>query len=85
MVKIRIGSRFVVRSVDPSMRMAADVVQIVPLDIEVVIALDNLPRSFYGDPADRLMVSTSRTHKIPLATHDAAIRNSGVAAFWKAA
>jgi PIN domain nuclease of toxin-antitoxin system len=62
---------------------AADVVQILPLDVEVVIALDGLPASFHGDPADRLIVSTSRAHKIPLATHDAAIRKSRVTTLWK--
>lgn len=64
---------------------AADVVQIMPLDIEVVIALDRLPRSFHGDPADRLIVSTARAHKIPLATRDRAIRKSHVTALWSPA
>jgi PIN domain nuclease of toxin-antitoxin system len=62
---------------------AANVVQVLPLDAEVVIALDGLPASFHGDPADRLIVSTSRAHDIPLATHDAAIRKSRVATLWK--
>jgi PIN domain nuclease of toxin-antitoxin system len=62
---------------------AADVVQVTPLDIEVVIELDHLPRSFHGDPADRLIVCTSRAHKFPLATHDAAIRKSRVTTVWK--
>jgi PIN domain nuclease of toxin-antitoxin system len=62
---------------------AADVIQVVPLDVDVVIALDGLPASFHGDPADRLIVSTSRAHRLPLATHDAAIRKSRVASFWK--
>lgn len=64
---------------------AADVVQIMPLDVEVVIELDRLPRSFHGDPADRLIVSTSRAHKIPLATRDRAIRKSRVTALWSPA
>lgn len=64
---------------------AANVVQVVPLDIEVVIALDALPPSFHGDPADRLIVSTSRARQIPLATHDAAIRKSRVTTVWKPA
>jgi PIN domain nuclease of toxin-antitoxin system len=59
-------------------------VQVLPLDVEVVIALDHLPASFHGDPADRLIVSTSRAHKIPLATHDGAIRKSRVTTVWKA-
>jgi len=33
---------------------APGVVRLVPLDTEVVIALDRLPRAFRGDPADRL-------------------------------
>ena len=62
---------------------AADVIQVVPLDVEVVIALDRLPPSFHGDPVDRLIVSTSRAHRIPLATHDAAIRRSRAVALWR--
>lgn len=62
---------------------AANVVQVLPLDAEVVIALDGLPASFHGDPADRLIVSTSRAHKIPLATHDGAIRKSRVTTLWR--
>ena len=64
---------------------AADVIQVVPLDVEVVIALDGLPASFHGDPADRLIVSTARAHKIPLATHDAVIRKSRATTVWKPA
>lgn len=62
---------------------AANIVQILPLDVDVVIALDGLPASFHGDPADRLIVSTARAHKIPLATHDGPIRKSRAVTFWK--
>lgn len=62
---------------------AADVIQVVPLDVDVVIALDALPASFHGDPADRLIVSTSRAHKLALATHDAAIRKSHATTLWR--
>ena len=62
---------------------AANVVQVLPLDVEVVIALDGLPATFHGDPADRLIVATSRAHKVPLATHDGAIRKSRVTTLWK--
>jgi PIN domain nuclease of toxin-antitoxin system len=62
---------------------AAAVIEIAPLDVEVVIALDGLPPSFHGDPADRLIVATARTHRIPLATYDRVIRKSRVAAIWK--
>ncbi|HEX3477809.1 MAG TPA: type II toxin-antitoxin system VapC family toxin [Kofleriaceae bacterium] len=73
------------RSFDTWIRdaVAADVIQVVPLDVDVVIALDALPSSFHGDPADRLIVSTSRAHRLALATHDAAIRKSRVTTFWR--
>lgn len=64
---------------------AAGVVEVLPLDVEVVIALDGLPVGFHGDPADRLIVATARAHGIPLATHDRRIRTSRVVALWKPA
>ncbi len=64
---------------------AADerVIIVLPLDIEVVFALDALPASFHGDPADRLIVATARAHAMPLATRDAAIRRSRAVKIWK--
>ena len=62
---------------------ADDVVQVLPLDIDVVLALDELPASFHGDPADRLIVATARAHAFPLATHDATIRRSRVVRLWR--
>lgn len=62
----------------------AAVIEIAPLDVEVVIALNGLPASFHGDPADRLIVATARAHRIPLATHDRVIRRSRAAIIWKA-
>lgn len=61
-----------------------DVVTVLPLDPEVVIALDALPSRFHGDPADRLIVATARAHGLPLATHDRTIRKSKTVECWKA-
>ena len=63
---------------------AAAVIEIAPLDVEIVIALNGLPASFHGDPADRLIVATARAHRIPLATYDRVIRKSRAAIIWKA-
>ncbi len=63
---------------------AVGVVEIVPLDVEVVIALADLPATFHGDPADRLIVATARVHRWPLATHDRAVRTSRLVTLWKA-
>ena len=58
-------------------------ISVVPLDVNVVLALDALPPSFHGDPADRLIVATARAHAMPLATHDARIRQSRTVPLWK--
>ncbi|MCP9927824.1 type II toxin-antitoxin system VapC family toxin [Cyanobium sp. CH-040] len=59
------------------------VVQLLPLDVEVVIALQQLPEGFHGDPADRLIVGTGLAYGLQLATHDQAIRSSAVIPIWK--
>ena len=58
-------------------------ISVVPLDIAVMLALDGLPKSFHGDPADRLIVATARARKLPLATRDATIRKSRAVKLWK--
>lgn len=58
------------------------VLTILPLDRDVVIAVDGLPKRFHGDPADRLIVATALTHGLPLATRDRAIRHSRTTKLW---
>lgn len=58
-------------------------ISVLPLDVDVALALDALPVTFHGDPADRLIVATARAHAMPLATHDAVIRKSRAAQVWK--
>jgi PIN domain nuclease of toxin-antitoxin system len=60
------------------------VLTVLPLDRDVVIAVDSLPAQFHGDPADRLIVATARTHGMPLATRDRAIRRSRTTQLWSA-
>ena len=64
---------------------AADsqIVSVIPLDLETVLALDSLPHSFHGDPADRLIVATAKAHALPLATRDTRIRRSRMVRLWK--
>lgn len=66
------------------LRRAADerMITVLPIDIEVVLALDALPGSFHGDPADRMIVATALTHSLPLASHDTAIRRARLAKIW---
>ena len=62
---------------------APPMVTVLPLDIPVISALDNLPARFHGDPADRLIVATARAHRLPLATHDVRIRRARTVGLWK--
>jgi PIN domain nuclease of toxin-antitoxin system len=62
---------------------APGVVALLPLDVDVVLALDQLPQSFHGDPADRLIVATAQSHGLLIATHDRAIQASGVIPIWE--
>lgn len=57
-------------------------VAVLPLDVAVVTALNALPATFHGDPADRLIVATARAHAAALATHDVRIRRSRLARLW---
>lgn len=60
-----------------------EIVVTLPFDIDVICALRELPKSFHGDPADRLIVATARAHDMPLATHDTRIRNARLIMLWK--
>ena len=69
---------------DPWIRRmtAPDTVRILPFDADVVVSLHALPKSFHGDPADRLIVATGRAHGLSLATRDSAIRRSRLVRIW---
>jgi len=58
------------------------VIQLVPLDVSVILALNRLPESFHGDPADRIIVATARARDLSLATRDKAIRRSRAVRLW---
>jgi PIN domain nuclease of toxin-antitoxin system len=56
---------------------------IAPLDVAVVTELDQLPERFHGDPADRLIVATAKSLRLPLATHDTTIRRARLVEIWQ--
>ncbi|MCC5942739.1 MAG: type II toxin-antitoxin system VapC family toxin [Balneolaceae bacterium] len=58
-------------------------ITVLPADIAVVLAQRNLPETFHGDPADRLIAATSILSCYPLATHDQRIKKSGVCEIWE--
>ena len=50
-------------------------VQLVPLSPEIAIASTQLPQPFHKDPADQIIVATSRVLGAPLLTRDHSIRD----------
>lgn len=62
---------------------APETVTLLPMDVDVILALEGLPKSFHCDPADRIIVATARAHGLALATRDANIRRSRGTRLWK--
>jgi PIN domain nuclease of toxin-antitoxin system len=50
-------------------------IQLIPLSPEIAIESTKLPQPFHRDPADQLIVATSRVLGIPLLTMDSAIQS----------
>jgi PIN domain nuclease of toxin-antitoxin system len=62
---------------------AVDMLTILPLDADAAIEVNELPATFHGDPADRMIVATARAYDLPLVTHDEAIRKSRLVKIWR--
>ena len=60
-------------------------VRIVPVSASIAAEMAALPDSFHGDPADRLIVATSRALGVPVLTHDVRIAKSGLVRRWRVA
>ncbi len=56
-------------------------VRIVPISAAIAVETATLPQALL-DPADRIIVATSRIFGLPLLTHDRAILRSRLAARW---
>lgn len=54
-----------------------------PLTPEAAVVASYLPGEFHGDPADRMLVATARTHQLILATRDEKILAYGAQGFVK--
>ncbi len=61
---------------------APQTVRILPVTAQIAGELTRLPESFHTDPADRLIVSTSRVHGLRVLTRDQRIAESGLVRLW---
>jgi PIN domain nuclease of toxin-antitoxin system len=58
-------------------------VRVVPVSPAIAAQVAALPTSFHRDPADRIIVATSRTLDVPLLTRDTLIMRSRLVARWR--
>ncbi len=58
-------------------------VQILTITPRIAAAVAALPDSFHRDPADRLIVATSRAMGIPVLSHDRLINRSRLVTRWR--
>ena len=61
----------------------ARTVRILPITAEIAMELARLPATFRRDPADRIIVATTRVHQLPLVTLDRAILDSDLIREWR--
>jgi len=71
-------------TLDAWLAIAADPisVRVIPLSPQIAAEVARLPDTFHRDPADRLIVATSRVHGIPVLTRDREIAKSGLVRLW---
>ena len=60
----------------------ATTLALAPLDLGVVLALQDIPRHEVPDLPDRVIAATAWHYGVPLVTRDRAIRASGVETIW---
>ena len=58
-------------------------VEIVPISARIAAEVARLPETFHRDPADRVIVATSRALRAPVLTHDERIRRSRLVSLWR--
>jgi PIN domain nuclease of toxin-antitoxin system len=60
-------------------------VRLLPITTGIAAESATLPDSFHRDPADRIIVATSRVHRVPVLTNDDLIRRSRLVTRWRPA
>lgn len=71
------------RSLESWLPRAAAAVKSWPITPSIAAEVARLPSTFHRDPADRLIVGTSRTGGWPLVTYDRRIIDSGLVRLWR--
>jgi PIN domain nuclease of toxin-antitoxin system len=65
-----------------SLNMDETTLDLAPLDLGVVLALQKIARSDVPDMPDRIIAATASFHCVPLVTRDRQIRSCGIETIW---
>jgi PIN domain nuclease of toxin-antitoxin system len=81
---VSLGRLVLKTTLEAWLAIAADAgtVRVVPITPHIAAELARLPDDFQRDPADRLIIATSRVHGIPVLTRDKAMSKSGLVRLW---
>lgn len=60
----------------------ASSLRLLPLDLQVALAIREIPRELVPDMPDRIIAATASSRHLPLVTKDARIRDSGIPTIW---
>ena len=73
--KVEIGKLILNRNINEWLELSLSYPGVTPIDLslEIIVESTKLPGSFHKDPADQLIVATSRVLDIPLLTADSKI------------
>jgi PIN domain nuclease of toxin-antitoxin system len=73
------------RSLESWLQLATNprTVKVWPITASIAAEVAKLPDTFPRDPADRLIVATSRNRGAPLLTHDQRVIDSGLVSLWR--
>ena len=58
-------------------------VRVIAVSPRIAAEVARLPETFHRDPADRIIVATSRVHRMPVLTHDDRILTSRLISAWR--
>ncbi|MCB8942363.1 MAG: type II toxin-antitoxin system VapC family toxin [Ardenticatenaceae bacterium] len=84
-IKVQLGKLRLARPLPEIIRhqQEQNQLQVLPITLPVVYALDNLPLNNHRDPFDRLLIAQAQVDQLLLVSNDSQFGQYAVSMFWK--